>query len=180
MAEDFLIKPAALQRPRRGWPTVVPPKPIATVGGSRWCPSSESQSWCLLNFPNCWVCGRYIEVVTMDLWFIKRWSITGEISLPDSTTLWHPGYNISYGTSPCWNMLGKFIYKWKIIDTSMKQWLKTLVRFQLVALDHTIGLWVLSSLLTPFCWSSGKWNAEPHIFVAPIADVRYISSMNRS
>ena len=37
MAEDFLIKPAALQRPRRGWPTVVPPKRIATVGGSRWC-----------------------------------------------------------------------------------------------------------------------------------------------
>jgi hypothetical protein len=39
---------------------------------------------------------------------------------------------------------------WEIIDSSMKQWLKTLVRFQLVALDHTIGLWVLSSLLTPF------------------------------
>jgi len=76
----------------------------------------------------------------MDLWFIKRRSITGEISLPDSTTLWHPGYNISYGTSPCWNMLGKFIYKWKIIDTSMKQWLKTLVRFQLVALGGSSHL----------------------------------------
>ena len=61
-------------------------------------PSSESQSWCLLKFLNCWVYGRYIEVVTMDLWFIKELK-TGETSLPPCGTL-----GISYGTSPCWNM----------------------------------------------------------------------------
>jgi hypothetical protein len=40
----------------------------------------------------------------MDLWFIKELK-TGEISLPPCGTL-----GISYGTSPCWNMLGKIIY----------------------------------------------------------------------